>query len=125
MPDLARDEATGLVVRWAHTNIGHGRDARCEVFVDLDDMYGTVDYSDYSTEDLDRWTAEEADAYLDARPSPVGRRSGGRNRLHCSDLGTHTPASPVRIPSRALSGGGGADAADYGEDYEGGVAEEG
>jgi hypothetical protein len=58
------------LVRWAHTYIGHDGDAQCQVFVDLDDMYDTVDYSDYDTDDLDRWTTEEADAFLEARPSP-------------------------------------------------------
>lgn len=57
------------LARWAHTNIGHDGDARCQVFVDLDDMYDTVNYSDYATEDLDHWTAEEADAFLKGRPS--------------------------------------------------------
>ena len=57
------------VVRWAHTTIGHEGDARCQVFVDLDDRYDTVDYAGHSTDDLDRWTAEEADAFLEGRPS--------------------------------------------------------
>jgi hypothetical protein len=60
------------LARWAHTHIGHGGDARCQLFVDLDDMYDTVDYGPYSTDDLDRWVTEEADAFLHGLP-PVGR----------------------------------------------------
>ncbi|WP_432885511.1 hypothetical protein ACQPYH_01610 [Kribbella sp. CA-245084] len=73
------------LVRWAHTNIGHDGDARCQVFVDLDDMYDTVDYSDDGTEDLDRWTAEEVDAYLE------GRRSPGRTTVW------RTPSTPTAV----------------------------
>jgi hypothetical protein len=73
------------LARWAHTNIGHDGDARCQVFVDLDDKYDTVDYSDYGTEDLDRWTTEEADAFLEGRPSP-GRTTVWR-----------TPPSPTAV----------------------------
>jgi hypothetical protein len=56
--------------RWAHTYMGHDGDDSCQVFVDLDDMYDTADYSDYGAGDLDRWTAEEADAFLEGKPSP-------------------------------------------------------
>ncbi|MGW6197133.1 hypothetical protein ACWF0M_13385 [Kribbella sp. NPDC055110] len=73
------------LARWAHTNIGHGGDARCQVFVDLDDMYDTADYSDYGTDDLDRWAAEEAEAFLEGRPSP-GRTTVWR-----------TPANPAAV----------------------------
>ncbi|MET9271095.1 hypothetical protein [Kribbella sp. NPDC003557] len=73
------------VVRWAHSNVGHDGDARCQVFVDLDDMYGCVDYSEFGTEDLDRWTAEEAKAFLEGRPSP-GRTTVWR-----------TPPSPTAV----------------------------
>jgi hypothetical protein len=58
------------LARWAHITIGHDGDARCQVFVDLDDMYDTVEYSDYGTEDLERWIGEEADAFLEGQPSP-------------------------------------------------------
>ncbi len=58
------------LVRWAHTYIGHDGDESCQVFVDLDDMYDTLDHSDYTAKDLDRWTAEEADAFIEGRPSP-------------------------------------------------------
>jgi hypothetical protein len=58
------------LARWAHDHIGHDGDARCQVFVDLDDMYDTVEYSDYGVDDLDRWSADEANAFLEGRPSP-------------------------------------------------------
>jgi hypothetical protein len=76
------------LAQWAHTNIGHDGDARCQVFVDLDDMYDTVEYSDYGAEDLDSWTAEEADAFLDGRPSS-GRTTVWR-----------TPPSPTAMICR-------------------------
>jgi hypothetical protein len=47
-------------------------------------MYDTVEYSDYGTDDLDRWTADEADAFLAGLPSP-GRTTVWR-----------TPPSPPR-----------------------------
>jgi len=73
------------LARWAHTNIGHDGDAKYQVFVDLDDMYDTVGYADYDTEDLDHWTAEEADAFLKGGPSP-GRTTVWR-----------TPPSPTAV----------------------------
>lgn len=73
------------LARWAHSYIGHDGDASCQAFVDLDDMYDTADYADYGAGDLDRWTAEEADAFLAGRPSP-GRTSVWR-----------TPQSPAAV----------------------------
>lgn len=73
------------LARWAHTYIGHDGDESCQIFVDLDDMYDTADYSDYGPEDLDRFTAEEADAFIERRPSP-GRTAVWR-----------TPQSPVAM----------------------------
>lgn len=62
---------------WAHRHIGHDGDVDCQIFVDLDDMYDTHDYvfgyATYDESDFDRWTLEEANAFLDGRPSP--RRS--------------------------------------------------
>jgi hypothetical protein len=58
------------LARWAHKFIGHDGDGSCQVFVDLDDMYDTADYADYDADALDRWTAEEADAFLAGDPSP-------------------------------------------------------
>jgi hypothetical protein len=58
------------VAQWAHAHIGHSDDERCEVFVILDDVYESLGYIESSIEDLDRWTAEEADAFLEGRPSP-------------------------------------------------------
>ena len=69
------------LVRWAHTYIGHEGDTSCQAFVDLDDMYDTVEYADYGVGDLDRWTAEEAHAFLTGRRSP-GRTSVWRMRQH-------------------------------------------
>ncbi len=59
------------LARWAHTYIGHDGDESCQVFVDLDDLYDAADYSDYGAEDLDGSTAEEADAFIEGRPSPA------------------------------------------------------
>ena len=62
--------------RWAHQHIGHHGDAACQVFVDLDDMYDTVNYSpSYTVADLNGWTAEEAAAIL------AGQASPGRTRI--------------------------------------------
>lgn len=58
-----RDLSARDLARWAHRYIGHDGDASCQVFVDLDDMYDTVDYSDFDEESLDRWTMAEADAF--------------------------------------------------------------
>lgn len=58
------------VVRWVHDHIGHDGDERCQVFVDLDDMYDTAVYSDVDTEELERWMTDEANAFLEGRPSP-------------------------------------------------------
>ncbi len=63
------------LARWAHAYIGHDGDESCQVFVDLDDLYDTADYSHhYGAEDLDRFTAEEADAFIEGRPSPARTR---------------------------------------------------
>lgn len=54
--------------RWAHGAIGHDGDPSCQAFVDLHDIYETVEY--YRDEDdtsLERRTAEAARAFLDAR----------------------------------------------------------
>jgi hypothetical protein len=61
--------------QWAHRYIGHLGDARCQVFVDFDDMYDTVNYASYTAADLDEWMAEESDAFL------AGRASPGRTRI--------------------------------------------
>lgn len=58
------------LARWAHSHIGHDGDADCQAFVDLDDMYDTLDYANYRKADLDRWTWDEATAFLDGQPSP-------------------------------------------------------
>jgi hypothetical protein len=70
--DLTAAEAA----RWAHRYIGHSGDAACQIFVDFDDMYDTVDYyPTYTATDLDAWMTEEADAFL------AGRTSPGRTRI--------------------------------------------
>jgi hypothetical protein len=58
------------LAQWAHRYIGHEGDADCQVFVDLDDMYDTADYSGFSETELDEWALEEAHAFLEGRPSP-------------------------------------------------------
>ena len=61
------------LARWAHTHIGHDGDARCQVFVDFDDMYDISESGiSYPLQDLDHWVQEEADAFLQDLP-PVGR----------------------------------------------------
>lgn len=71
-----RGELTAAqAAQWAHQYIGHNGAAECQIFVDFDDMYDTVNYSSYTVADLDEWMAEEADAYLDGRTSP------GRTRI--------------------------------------------
>ncbi|QCB94760.1 hypothetical protein [Cellulomonas shaoxiangyii] len=54
--------------RWAHGAVGHDGDPSCQAFVDLHDIYETVEY--YPDEDdasLERRTAEATRAFLDAR----------------------------------------------------------
>lgn len=58
------------LVCWAHQNIGHYGDPGAQPFVDLDDMYEVADYVGYAEEELERWIAEEAEAFLAGRPSP-------------------------------------------------------
>jgi hypothetical protein len=71
-----RGELTAAeAARWAHEYIGHNGEAACQVFVDFDDMYDTVNYSSCTVADLDEWMAEEADAFL------AGRASPGRTRI--------------------------------------------
>lgn len=61
------------LARWAHTHIGHDGDIDCQPFVDLDDMYDTADYTGQSLDELNQWTMDEADAFLEGRPSPRRR----------------------------------------------------
>ena len=72
-----RGELTAAAAaQWAHRNIGHQGDAACQIFVDFDDMYGTVNYwGSYTVADLNEWMAEETDAFL------AGRASPGRTRI--------------------------------------------
>ena len=71
-----RGELTAAAAaQWAHRNIGHQGDAACQIFVDFDDMYDTVNYASYTMADLDEWMAEESDAFL------AGRASPGRTRI--------------------------------------------
>ncbi len=58
------------LARWAHLNIGHDGDSECQPFVELDDMYDIAEYVGYTEQQLDGWTAEEAEAFLAGRPSP-------------------------------------------------------
>ena len=60
---------------WAHRYIGHDGDAACQIFVDFDDMYNTVNYASYTVADLDQWMAEETGAFV------AGRASPGRTRV--------------------------------------------
>jgi hypothetical protein len=70
-----RGELTAAAAaQWAHRYIGHNGDAACQIFVDFDDMYDTVNYASYTVADLDEWMAEETDAFLAGRASP-GRTS--------------------------------------------------
>jgi hypothetical protein len=72
-----RGELTApAAAQWAHRYIGHLGDARCQVFVDFDDMYDTVNYQvSYTAADLDEWMAEESDAFLAGRTSPGRART--------------------------------------------------
>lgn len=58
------------LARWAHRHIGYQGDRACQVFVELDDMYDTLDVGNYSEADLARWALDETDAFLSGRPSP-------------------------------------------------------
>jgi len=72
-----RGELTArAAAQWAHRYIGHLGDDRCQVFVDFDDMYDTVNYqTSYTAADLDEWMADESGALL------AGRASPGRTRI--------------------------------------------
>ena len=71
-----RGELTAAAAaQWAHRYIGHNGDAACQIFVDFDDMYDTVNFASYTVADLDGWMAEESDAFL------AGRASPGRTRI--------------------------------------------
>ena len=72
----ARGELTAAAAaQWAHRYIGRNGDAACQIFVDFDDMYDTVNYGSYTVADLDEWMAEETGAFL------AGRASPGRTRI--------------------------------------------
>lgn len=58
------------IAKWAHRNIGHDGPERCQPFVDLDDMYDTIDYSNWTPEALDDRLRREAEAYLAGESSP-------------------------------------------------------
>lgn len=66
----ANEVSASELVGWAHTHVGHDGDPDCQRFVDLYDAYGLADYTGQSLSELDRWTREEADAFLAGRPSP-------------------------------------------------------
>ena len=71
-----RGELTAAAAaQWAHRYIGHNGDSACQIFVDFDDMYDTVNYGSYTVADLDEWMAEETGAFL------AGRASPGRTRI--------------------------------------------
>jgi hypothetical protein len=71
-----RGELTAAAAaEWAHRYIGHSGDAAGQIFVDFDDMYGTVNYASYTVADLDEWMAEETGAFL------AGWASPGRTRI--------------------------------------------
>lgn len=56
---------------WAHRHIGHeGGDRDRQMFVELDDMYDTLDYTNYNDADLARWALDETDAPLNGWTSP-------------------------------------------------------
>ncbi|WP_258723440.1 hypothetical protein [Cellulomonas sp. NS3] len=53
---------------WAHRSIGHDGDGSCQVFVELDDVFDTVEYyDDEDEESLERRTVEAVHAFLNAR----------------------------------------------------------
>lgn len=64
----ARQITERELARWAHTHIGHDGDDRCQVFVDFEDVYDTIEYTAHSPDDLDHWLREEADAFLRGLP---------------------------------------------------------
>jgi hypothetical protein len=74
-----RGELTAAAAaRWADQYIGHNGDAACQIFVDFDDMYDTVNYASCTVADLDEWMAEETDAFLAGRASPGRTRNWRR-----------------------------------------------
>lgn len=79
------------LARWAHLNIGHDGDPECQPFVVLDDMYDIAEYVGYTEEQLDGWTAEEAEAFLAGRPSP------GRADWRATQASPPNPAPPTRF----------------------------
>ena len=89
---------------WAHRYIGHDGDPSCQVFVDLDDMYDTADYSDYDEASLDAWTSEEADAFLAGEPSP-GRTEVRRSPPQATAMIVGPRRWPRRFTVRVVPGG--------------------
>ncbi|PSL05930.1 hypothetical protein CLV30_10382 [Haloactinopolyspora alba] len=64
--DIAPRELTD----WAYVYIGHDGEPDCLPFVYLDDVYVAAEDTGHDIEEVDGWTQEEADAFLDGRPSP-------------------------------------------------------
>ncbi|WP_116950665.1 hypothetical protein [Jiangella endophytica] len=60
----------GELVSWAHVCIGHGGHDDAQPFVQLDDVYDLWASEGHDLGLLDRWTHEEADAFLAGLPSP-------------------------------------------------------
>jgi hypothetical protein len=57
---LAGAVAPRSVARWAHSKIGHDRLALAERFVELDDVYDTIEYTDMTEQDVDADVIAEA-----------------------------------------------------------------
>jgi hypothetical protein len=72
---LARRLASGRtaprdLASWAHRNIGHDGDSRCQPFVELDDMYDEAEAVGSDVTEVDDLVRREADALLSGAPSP-------------------------------------------------------
>lgn len=52
---------------WAHCFIGHDGDDRCQVFVELDDIFDV----EFDPDVFDQWLRPEVDAFLNGLPSPT------------------------------------------------------
>lgn len=68
---LADEVSTHDVVCWAHKHIGHAGEDDLQVFVELDDMFDLHEHAGaFRAIDLDHWIREEAQAFVDGKPSP-------------------------------------------------------
>ncbi|SDU69291.1 hypothetical protein [Jiangella alkaliphila] len=76
---------------WAHARLGHGGHADAQPFVHLDDVYYVWADEGHDLGQLDRWTYDEAEAFLAGRPSP-----GHADGWLAGPLMVDPPPRPVR-----------------------------